>query len=84
MALALTGAPYLTPAKVLNALHCEWEVLRREVRPRSRPYVAVVDVANFCNLRCPYCPTGAQRNSGRPKTHIQLEHVQKLLDEVGD
>jgi hypothetical protein len=45
MALALTGAPYLTPTKVLNAMHCEWEVLRREVRPRSRPYVAVVDAA---------------------------------------
>jgi pyruvate-formate lyase-activating enzyme len=84
MALALTGAPYLTPAKVLNALHCEWEILRRVVRPRSWPYIALVDVASSCNLRCPYCPTGAQRNRGRPQTRIHLKHVQRLLDELGD
>lgn len=84
LAVSRIALPYLTPAKVVNVLHCEAEALRRAARPRSFPYIAFVDVVNACNLRCPYCPTGAQRESGRQLTTIDLAHVQRLLDELGD
>jgi organic radical activating enzyme len=79
---ALTGGPYLTPAKLVNVLRSELEKWFRVVRPRSFPYLAVADVANLCNLQCPYCPTGAKRSSGRAQKLIEPRLVQKMLDEL--
>lgn len=73
----------MTPAKLLNGIRCEWEKWRRVVRPRAFPYVAVIDVANLCNLRCPYCPTGARRKSGRAERMIDPLLVNRMLDELG-
>jgi len=82
--LARAGLRYLTPAKAANLLHCEWEKLWRRPRVRSKPYIAVVDLTNTCNLRCPWCPTGSRRPSGRPPHFIDLDLVQGLLDAYGD
>ena len=73
----------MTSAKLLNGIRCEWEKWRRVVRPRAFPYVAVIDAANLCNLRCPYCPTGARRKSGRAERMIDPLLVNKMLDELG-
>ena len=56
LAISRIALPYLTPAKVVNVLHCEAEALRRAARPRSFPYIAFVDVVNACNLRCHIAP----------------------------
>jgi MoaA/NifB/PqqE/SkfB family radical SAM enzyme len=74
--------PYLTWAKLLNMTRCELEKWRRLARPRAFPYVAVIDVAHSCNLRCPYCPTGAGRKSGRGRRMIDPLLVTKTLDEL--
>jgi organic radical activating enzyme len=79
---AVRGIPYLTLPKLFNVLRCETEKWRRVVRPKALPYVAVIDVANRCNLRCPYCPTGARRPSGRDKKLIEPLLVKQLLDEL--
>jgi organic radical activating enzyme len=79
---ALTGRPYLTPAKLVNVLRSESEKWFRVVRPRAFPYVAVADVANLCNLQCPYCPTGARRSSGRARKLIDPLLLKKMLDEL--
>ncbi len=84
VALGLAAAPYLTPAKILNLLRCEAEKARRVARPRAFPYTAIIDVTNTCNLRCPYCPTGYPRDSGRTKSMIDLALVAKLIHEIGD
>jgi MoaA/NifB/PqqE/SkfB family radical SAM enzyme len=82
--LGLAAAEYLTVAKVTNALHCEFEKARRVARPRAHPYVAVLDVANTCNLRCPYCPTGLRMNGGRGRKLMDRAVVRRLVDELGD
>jgi MoaA/NifB/PqqE/SkfB family radical SAM enzyme len=74
--------PYVTLAKAVNVIRCEAEKWLRVARSKAMPYVAVVDVANRCNLRCPYCPTGARRPSGRDKRMIEPLLVKKLLDEL--
>jgi MoaA/NifB/PqqE/SkfB family radical SAM enzyme len=80
--LVLTGLPYMTPVKLLNMIRGEQEKWRRVVRPQAFPYLAVIDVANLCNLRCPYCPTGARRKSGRAESLIDPLLVERMLDEL--
>lgn len=84
VALGLLTAPYVTARKLANAVTCELERLHRATRPRSVPYVAIVDVNSSCNLQCPYCPTGNRRQSGRSSTLIDVSAVKSLIDEMGD
>jgi len=76
-------APYLTAAKLRNFLQCEAEALRRDPEPRAFPYIAILEVAGICNLRCRYCPTGVGRDSGRKQRLISPFLIQKLLAELG-
>lgn len=80
--LARTTLPYLKPAKVRNLLLCELEIRRRTVQQASMPYVSLVDVTDVCNLRCPYCPTGRNQDSGRPVRVIPLDIMRRFLDEM--
>ncbi|HTY22840.1 MAG TPA: radical SAM protein [Desulfomonilaceae bacterium] len=82
--LAKAGIKYVTPKKMLNFVRCELDVLRRNPGPKSMPYSAVIDVTNICNLKCPYCPTGARRKSGRTHRMVDPAAVEKLLNEIGD
>lgn len=82
--LGRRGVRYLTPRKIANLLRCEAEKLARVARVRSFPYVALLDVTNLCQLRCPYCPTGARRDAGRQQRTMPLSVVDHLLEEVGD
>ncbi len=82
--LARAAAPYLTAAKLRNIMRCEAEALRRQTRPGSYPYIAILDVAGLCNLHCPYCPTGLGRERGRRQKLFPLSLVRKLLAEAGD
>ncbi len=82
--LAKAGIKYVTPKKMLNFARCELDVLRRTPVPSSIPYSAVIDVTNICNLKCPYCPTGARRKSGRTDRMVDPANVEKLLNEIGD
>jgi pyruvate-formate lyase-activating enzyme len=81
--LARAVAPYLTAAKLRNSLQCEAEALRRAPEPRAFPYIAILDLAGICNLRCRYCPTGVGRDSGRKPRLISPSLIDKLLAELG-
>jgi pyruvate-formate lyase-activating enzyme len=80
---AIVAAPYITPKKLVNLVRCEAEKYRRVSRPKSFPYIAVIDVTNTCNLRCRYCPTGVRRESGRERGMIDVSVIRKLIDEIG-
>lgn len=57
----------------------------RLVRPRlwSFPIKLVIEPVNACNLRCPYCFTGAEAQ-GRARSAMSLELYRRVLDELGD
>lgn len=82
--LGYLGLPYVTPKKIINFLRCELEAWTREARPQAYPYSMVIDPTGYCNLHCAFCPTGAQRLSGRQKKALEVATVQQLLDEIGD
>lgn len=80
--LALAGLQYLTFRKTRNFINCEVEKKQRRTNVSSRPYIAIIDTTNACNLQCPYCPTGKRRVSGRAVGTINLELVRCLLNEI--
>jgi len=59
-----------------------WETQLRAPRLRSFPPTLVVEPTNTCNLRCPYCFTGAG-DLGRRHATMSLALYRKLLDELG-
>lgn len=48
----------------------------------GKPYWLTIDPTNFCQLKCPFCPTGAGYNV-RPKSSMPLEHFRRVLDVLG-
>lgn len=47
------------------------------------PYVALIEVGNYCNLRCPTCPTPANKIS-RKRELMTLENFKKVIDNIKD
>ncbi len=68
-----------TPAKLANLAKVEYERMRRRVRVDSHPYLLIIDPCNFCNLRCPLCPTGLN-DLGRDQSMMSLEHFKHYFD----
>jgi len=83
LAFAWGGLRGMSPSKMINAISGQIEKFRRVSCPTAAPCVAVLDVTNVCNLKCPYCPTGSRRESGRQERFIKLSEVQRLVDEIG-
>ena len=90
----IAAARYLTPPSDVDGYRRTWkrffnlylnryEVLRRKTVLRSRPTRLVIEPTNVCNLRCPYCHTGAGRFGRRPSM-MPLAPYFKLLEEIGD
>ena len=68
-----------TPRKWTNLLRVEAERKLRRVRVKGYPYILIIDPCNYCNLRCPLCPTGLD-DLGRHQTMLSLEHFKRYFD----
>ena len=68
-----------TPHKWANLCRVELDRRRRRVELDSHPYILIIDPCNYCNLRCPLCPTGLN-DLGRPQSMLSLEHFKKYFD----
>jgi pyruvate-formate lyase-activating enzyme len=73
---------YSTPKKLMNLLLCEAERRLRVIKPRSKPYLGVVDITNVCNLRCYHCPTG-KHLYGRKPGFMDISYVEEFLQKLG-
>jgi MoaA/NifB/PqqE/SkfB family radical SAM enzyme len=68
-----------TPRKLANLARVEYERLMRRVRVESSPYLLIIDPCNFCNLRCPLCPTGLN-DLGREQSMMSFDHFKHYID----
>lgn len=65
-----------------NFLLVRFQRIRKSTRLYGRPYALTLDPSSYCNLRCPFCPTG-QRNHLRSSAHLPLDRFKRLMDELG-
>lgn len=78
-----TSFSHLTGKKLINVLKTEFNLSLRKKKLSSLPYFLTVDLANFCQLRCPLCATG-QRKHDRLEGKMNLKTFKKIIDEIGD
>lgn len=55
------GATGMSAAKRLNLLLAGTHLLRRQLQPLNMPLHLEVEFTNYCNLKCPVCPTGTKQ-----------------------
>ncbi len=65
--------------KWANLLRAEAERKLRHTTVRSHPYLLIIDPCNYCNLRCPLCPTGFN-DLGRVQAMLSFEHFRHYFD----
>jgi len=68
-----------TLRKWANLLRVELERKMRRIEVASRPYLLILDPCNYCNLRCPLCPTGVKQ-LGRDQSMLSFEHFRHYFD----
>ncbi|MBZ0253321.1 MAG: radical SAM protein [Candidatus Methylomirabilis sp.] len=70
-----------TPSKMWNLLTVEYERRRGATVLRGRPYKYIIDVCNYCNLRCPLCPTG-EETLARNQRMMKLDEYLGILEQI--
>ena len=68
--------------KLSNYILAEIQKARREAHLFGYPYWLVIDPCNFCNLSCPFCPTGQRRNV-RTKGKLNFRDFKEIMDKLG-
>ena len=68
--------------KLLNYLTVEFQMARGHSFLLGKPYWLTIDPTNFCQLQCPFCPTGAGRGV-RDKASMKLDHFKGLMQSLG-
>ena len=68
-------------AKVISSMGLSWGLRRPIVW--GRPFMLMVEPTNFCNLKCPLCPSG-NGDMTRERGHMDLGRYRSLIDETGD
>ncbi len=67
--------------KVLSSMAVSWLVRRPVVW--GQPFMLMVEPTNFCNLKCPLCPSGNGEMTRR-RGNMELTDFKDLIDQVGD
>lgn len=79
MQMSLRGMP---PAKRWNLFRSGLNLVHRRRDPWSMPLHMQLELTNFCNLRCPVCPTGIEAVE-RPAQAMDPEMFERLMEQVG-
>ena len=69
-----------TMKKWINVMRAEYERFARKIELNSRPYLLIIDPCNYCNLRCPLCPTGLNE-LGRLQGMMSFECFRRYFDQ---
>ena len=65
-----------------NFCHIEIDKRLGKIRISGFPYVLFIDSTNFCNLKCPFCPTGKGKY-GREKGIMSFNKYKEIIDKLG-
>jgi radical SAM protein with 4Fe4S-binding SPASM domain len=79
MPMTITG---MSVAKRLNLCRAAGNLLHRRLHPWSLPLHMQFELTNYCNLRCPVCPTGIGAIERRPAA-MDVGLFERVMDEVG-
>jgi organic radical activating enzyme len=67
--------------KVLASMGVSWTTGRPVVW--GRPFMMMVEPTNFCNLKCPLCPSGNGEMT-RERGNMGIDDFKRLIDDAGD
>jgi MoaA/NifB/PqqE/SkfB family radical SAM enzyme len=70
-----------TFTKFFNAIYNSYEYNLRKINLNSYPSAYGIDIGNFCNLKCPLCPTGTN-NPNREKKFMFFEEYKLVFDKI--
>lgn len=71
-----------TLRRLLNLIIIEIQKRLRNSYIFGYPRYLVIEATNYCNLKCPLCPTG-QGVKSRAKGKMSLENFKKIIDRLG-
>ncbi|MBI2450080.1 MAG: radical SAM protein [Candidatus Nealsonbacteria bacterium] len=62
-----------------------WHFIKANIKYRlfGHPYAALIEVGNYCNLRCPTCPTPAGKIC-RKRELMSFDNFKKVIDNIKD
>ena len=72
----------MTLSKRFNLLKSGANLVHRRLKPWSMPLHMQFEIANYCNLQCPVCPTGIHAID-RKKQVMPVELFESVVDQVG-
>jgi radical SAM protein with 4Fe4S-binding SPASM domain len=76
------SAQRMSLTKRLNLFLSGANLIYRRPMPWSWPLHMQIELTNYCNLRCPVCPTGI-RSVRRPAAAMDPELFKRMMTEVG-
>lgn len=68
--------------KRLNLFKSGFNLIYRRLRPWSMPLHMQMELTNYCNLRCPVCPSGIKAVNRKPMA-MDVGLFERMIDEVG-
>lgn len=68
--------------KRINLIMFGLNLIYRRIYPWNWPIHMQIEITNYCNLKCPICPTGIKALN-RPPMAIDIHRFESLMNEVG-
>jgi radical SAM protein with 4Fe4S-binding SPASM domain len=71
----------ITMAQRINLIKTGFNLLKIPVKPYSYPPYCSIELTNYCNLKCPICPTGAGTIKRKPQA-MEVSLFEKAWEEL--
>ncbi|MEK8019272.1 MAG: radical SAM protein [Candidatus Parabeggiatoa sp.] len=72
----------MSMSKRLNLFKAGANFIHRSLKPWSWPLHLQIELTNYCNLKCPICPTGIGKMNRKPMA-MDVSLFEQLMNEVG-
>jgi radical SAM protein with 4Fe4S-binding SPASM domain len=77
---------YLSLSKIQNSCYLTFSyfisISKIAMHQRVKPTFLSIEVTNYCNLHCPECPVGIQKNKKTENKKFNLSVFKKIIDEL--